>query len=150
VEDGDYNKQRVGLIGELSVYKYLFGEYPDLNVKQEGFDGGYDIAYNGRLIDVKTMGRKSFVKPEFVNNFYLLQSHLQSDTIVFCSLHTVENVLEICGWLPKAELANKGKYYAAGTQRIRSDGSSFTFRQNNYEVENNKLNDIETLWKKPS
>ncbi len=70
VEDGDYNKQRVGLIGELTVYKYLFGEYPDLNVKQEGFDGGYDIAYNGRLIDVKTMGRKSFVKPEFVNNFF--------------------------------------------------------------------------------
>ncbi len=145
VEDGDYNKQRVGLIGEFTVYKYLFGEYPDLNVKQEGFDGGYDIAYNGRLIDVKTMGRKSFVKPEFVNNFYLLQSHLQSDTIVFCSFHTVENILEICGWLPKAELANRGIYYSAGTKRVRSDGSSFTFRQNNYEVENKNLNDIESL-----
>jgi hypothetical protein len=145
VEDGDYAKQKHGLIGELSVYKYLFGTYPDLSNKQDGFDGGYDMAYNGRLIDVKTMGRKTYVRSDFVNNFYLLQFGHKADTIVFCSYHTIDMVLEICGWLPKAELAERGILYAAGTQRSRADGSSFPFRQENYEVENKDLNDIETL-----
>ena len=150
VEDGDYARQRIGLIGELMVYKYLYHHYPDLNLKQDGFDGGYDIAYNNRLIDVKTMGRKSFVRPDFVNNFYLLQSHHQADTVVFCSFHSGESVLEICGWLPKEELATRGIYYAAGTQRLRTDGSSFTFRQHNYEVKNIDLDDIETIRSKLS
>jgi len=145
IEDGDYAKQRVGLIGEFTVYKYLFNVYPDINLKKDGFDGGFDIKYNGLLIDVKTMGRKSYVRPNFVNNFYLLQADHNSDTIIFCSYHTVDNVLEICGWLPKAELSTRGIYYAAGTRRVRTDGSSFTFRQNNYEVENKDLNDIELL-----
>ncbi len=145
IEDGDHAKQRIGLIGELTVYKYLFNEYPDLNLRQDGFDGGHDIKFNGLLIDVKTMGRKSYVRPNFVNNFYLLQSNHNSDTLVFCSFHTVDNVLEICGCLPKLALSAKGIYYATGTRRIRSDGSSFTFRQNNYEVENKDLDDIELL-----
>lgn len=145
VEDGDYEKQKIGLIGELCVYKYLLNCYPDLNEKQNGFDGGYDIDYNGRLIDVKTMGRKSYVRANYVNNFYLLQSNHNANTIVFCSYHTADKVVEICGWLPKVALAAKGIFYAAGTRRIRTDGSSFTFRQDNYEVENKDLDDIETL-----
>lgn len=149
VEDGDYEKQKIGLIGELTVFKYLLGSYPDLNTRQDGFDGGYDIAYNSKLIDVKTMGRKSYVRPNYVNNFYLLQSNHNSDTIVFCSYHITDKVLEICGWLPKAELSTRGIYYAAGTKRIRTDGSSFTFRQNNYEVENKDLEDIDILKNTP-
>jgi len=145
VEDGDFEKQKIGLIGELSVYKYLLGNYPDLTIRQDGFDGGYDIVYNGRLIDVKTMGRKSYVRPNYVNNFYLLQSDHNADTIVFCSYHTSDKVIEICGCLPKIELSTRGIYYAAGTRRVRTDGSSFTFRQNNYEVENKDLDDIDTL-----
>lgn len=144
-EDGTRRKQEVGLIGELIVYNLLLGNYPDLNQRVDGFDGGYDIQFNEKRIDVKTMERKSYVLPDFVNNFYLLQERHQADTIVFCSYHNHDNILEICGWLPKNELATRGIYYAAGTQRIRTDGSSFTFRQNNYEVQNKNLNDISTL-----
>ena len=145
IEDGDHGKQKIGLIGELSVYKYLLGEFPNLKNKKDGFDGGFDIAYNARLLDVKTMGRKSFVRASYVNNFYLLQSDHNSDTIIFCSYHLNEKVLEICGWLSKTELSTRGIFYAAGTRRIRADGSSFIFRQNNYEVENKDLDDIDTL-----
>lgn len=144
-EDGNRRKQEIGLIGELIVHNLLFGNYPDLNERSDGFDGGYDILFHEKRIDVKTMERKSYVRPDFVNNFYLLQERHQADAIVFCSYHNYDNVLEICGWLPKKELAIRGIYYAAGTQRIRSDGSSFTFRQNNYEVQNKNLNDISTL-----
>jgi len=144
-EDGDYSRQKIGLIGELTVHKFLFDKYPDLTFREDGFDGGYDIKYNGKLIDVKTMGRRTYAQPDFVNNFYLLQADHNSDTIIFCSYHTIDHVLEICGWLPKEELSTKGKYYAAGTSRIRIDGSSFQFLQNNYEVENKNLIDIERL-----
>ena len=144
-EDGDPGNQKVGLIGELIVYKYLTGSYPNLNGRADGFDGGYDIQFRNKRIDVKTMERKTYAKPGFVNNFYLLQESHKAEIIVFCSYHSRDNVLEICGWLPKNELSKRGVYYAAGTKRIRTNGSSFVFRQNNYEVENKDLDSIDSL-----
>lgn len=91
------------------------------------------------------MERKTYVKPGFVNNFYLIQESHQAEIIVFCSYHSTDTVLEICGWLPKNELSKRGVYYAAGTKRKRTDGSSFVFRQNNYEVENKHLDSIDSL-----
>jgi hypothetical protein len=145
VEDGNTRKQEVGLIGELMVHYFLYGQYPNLSEKKDGFDGGFDLIWKGYRIDVKTMERKSFVRPEYVNNFYLMQEIFPADIVVFCSLNKVYNQLEICGWIPKTELGIRGKYYAAGSKRIRSDGSFFFFRQNNYEVENKDLNPIESL-----
>lgn len=145
VEDGSRRKQEIGLIGELTVYHFLYGTYPNINERQDGFDGGYDILFLGKKIDVKTMERKSYVRPYYVNNFYIMQEGHDADIIVFCSYHNSDNLIEICGWLPKNELGTRGIYYAAGTRRNRSDGSSFIFRQNNYEVENKDLDDIETL-----
>jgi hypothetical protein len=145
VEDGSPHKQEVGLIGELMVYHYLFGNYPVLDEKPDGFDGGFDIIYKKKKIDVKTMERKSYAKPNFVNNFYLMQEAHDAEIIVFCSYHNIHQVIEICGWLPKSELSSRGIYYAAGTKRVRTDGSNFTFRQNNYEIENKDLDDIALL-----
>jgi hypothetical protein len=145
VEDGNRRKQEVGLIGELVIHHFLFGKYPDLTKRPDGYDGGYDILYNGKRIDVKTMERKSYVRPDYVNNFYILQENHHADIIVFCSYHNIDGVIEICGWLPKNELAIRGIYYPAGTQRIRTDGSTFIFRQSNYEVKNKDLNDMDTL-----
>ncbi len=142
IEDGNARKQEVGLIGELAVCNYLYGEYPDLSNKKDGFDGGYDLIYADKKIDVKTMERKSYVKPNYVNNFYTMQQGHDADLIVFCSYHQVDNILEICGWLPKSELATRGTYYAAGTKRLRTDGTFFIFRQNNYEVE---VKDLEAI-----
>ena len=101
--------------------------------------------YKGRRVDVKTMERKSFVRPGFVNNFYIMQETYESDIIVFCSYHARANILEICGWIFKTDLARLGIFYKSGTKRIRTDGSSFVFRQDNYEVENKNLQHIQAL-----
>ena len=145
VEDGSPRKQEVGLIGELIVHHYLYGNYPNLSERKDGFDGGFDIFFNDKKIDVKTMERKSYVRPNFVNNFYTMQQGHDAEIIVFCSYHNIDNVIEICGWLPKSELQSRGIFYTSGTKRIRTDGSSFTFRQDNYEVEVKDLDDIDSL-----
>lgn len=145
VEDGSPRKQEVGLIGELIVHHYLHNKYLNLSEKLDGFDGGYDILFKDKKIDVKTMERKSYVRPNFVNNFYIMQEGHDAEIIVFCSYHNMDNIIEICGWLPKSELHTRGIFYAAGTKRNRTDGSSFTFRQDNYEVEVKDLDDIDTL-----
>jgi len=145
IEDGSPRKQEVGLIGELVVHHYLFDNYPNLSKREGGFDGGFDILFKGKKIDVKTMERKSYVRPNFVNNFYTMQEGYDAEIIVFCSYHNIDNVIEICGWLPKSELQTRGFFYEKGAQRNRTDGSSFKFRQNNYEVEVKDLDSIDTL-----
>jgi hypothetical protein len=145
IEDGTPERQFVGLLGEVVVHKYLFDVYPNLRERQDGFDGGVDMVFKDRKIDVKTMGRNSYVQPHFVNNFYVMQEEYKSDTIIFCSYHKKDKVLEICGWTPKNELQTRGIFYAKGTKRTQDDGRSFLFRQDNYEVENRHLDDIEVL-----
>lgn len=145
VEDGSPRKQEVGMIGEMVTHHYLTGNYPNLTEKKVGFDGGYDLLFEGRKIDVKTIERKSYVRPYFVNNFYILQERHDAEILVFCSYHGMDQVIEICGWLLKSELPTKGIFYAAGTKRNRTDGSSFLFRQDNYEVEVKDLECIEQL-----
>lgn len=145
VEDGDRRKQLVGLLGEILVIERLIGSTVNLEDRQDGFDGGFDLMYKGYRIDVKTMERKSFVRPEFVNNFYIMQEAYDSDIIVFCSYHATENILEICGWIFKKDLTRLGIFYKSGTERRRTDGSSFLFRQDNYEIKNKDLKHIRTL-----
>jgi hypothetical protein len=145
IEDGTPERQFNGLLGEVVVYYYLLGVYPDLNNRANGFDGGVDMIYKTKKIDVKTMGRNSYVQPHYVNNFYVMQEDYGSDTVVFCSYHKRDKVLEICGWMPKNELKTRGIFYAKGTKRLQDDGKSFPFRQDNYEVENRHLDDIDTL-----
>jgi hypothetical protein len=149
VENGNAQMQETGLIGEVIVYNYLFEQYPNLTGKEDGFDGGIDFHYKNKKIDVKTMGRNSYVKPHYVNNFYTMQENYESDTIVFCSYHKTDKIIEICGWLPKNELKSRGIFYKAGTVRNQDDGKSFPFRQDNYEVENRQLDDIDTLKNMP-
>ena len=145
IEDGSFEQQLTGLIGEYIVYYHLKKAKPNLSDKADGFDGGIDIVHNGMRIDVKTMGRNSYVRGEYVNNFYVMQQKYDSDTLVFCSYHKSQKVLEICGWINKNELSEKGIFYQSGSKRLRNDGSFFYFRQDNYEVKNQDLQPIDLL-----
>jgi hypothetical protein len=145
VEDGTFEQQLTGLIGEYIVYYHLKKTKPDLSKKEDGFDGGIDVIHNGLRIDVKTMGRNSYVRGEYVNNFYVMQQKYDCDVLVFCSYHKTEKMIEICGWINKKELAEKGIFYKAGTTRVRDNGTTFIFRQDNYEVKNKDLRPIEEL-----
>ena len=145
IEDGSAEQQLTGLIGQVVVYHYLKDALPDLIPPEGGFDGGIDVVHNSHKIDVKTMGRNSYVKGDYVNNFYVMQQQYESNVLVFCSFHKAQNVIEICGWMYKNELDTKGIFYKKGTRRDRTDGSFFIFRQDNYEVKNKDLSAIETL-----
>jgi hypothetical protein len=145
VEDGTFEQQLTGLIGEVILYQYLKGKLPDFDTKLNSFDGGFDIEHNNNKIDVKTMGRNSFVKDDYVNNFYDMQKKYDCDILVFCSFHKSQNILEICGWIEKKDLNTKGIFYKAGTTRIRENGTTFKFRQDNFEVMNKDLNEITNL-----
>lgn len=145
IEDGNKRKQLVGLLGEITVIERLTGQPVNLDDRQDGFDGGFDLVYKNLRIDVKTMERKSFVRDEYVNNFYIMQEAYEADVIVFCSFHAPASILEICGWIYKKDLPTLGIFYKSGTKRVRTDGSSFYFRQDNYEVMNKDLQPIKTL-----
>lgn len=145
VEDGTFEQQLTGLIGEYIVYYHLKREKPDLSKKEDGFDGGIDIVHNGVRIDVKTMGRNSYVRGEYVNNFYVMQQKYDCDVLTFCSYHKSQQVIEICGWIHKNELSEKGIFYKAGSKRLRDNGTFFHFRQDNYEVKNKDLRPIDMM-----
>src|SRR5579864_3516724 len=72
-EDGERRKQLVGLLGEIVLIEKLTGVRINLQDRKDGYDGGFDFLHKGYRVDVKTMERKSFVRPEFVNNFYIMQ-----------------------------------------------------------------------------
>ncbi len=139
--NGNKEQQFVGLIGEVMVVN-LFG----LKYKfSYGFDGGFDFEYNGKKIDVKTMGRTVNPKPNFVNNFIAFQKDFNCDYYVFASLNKKSNELNICGYLSKYDLLNKSIFYKKGTKRERSDGTYFILKADTYEIENFKLNNINEL-----
>lgn len=141
VGNGNMIEQFVGLIGEIEVKK-LFGKPIDLIA---GFDGGFDFELNGKRIDVKTMGRNVDVKDDYVNNFIGYQKHFDCDIYIFCSLNKKKNELTICGWVTKKELFEMSEMYEEGTERKRSDGTSFLTKAPLYEIKNNQLNNINKL-----
>jgi hypothetical protein len=129
-------------LGEILVKKYLCVDDSFNN----GFDGGFDLIFNGKRIDVKTMGRTVDVKSYYVNNFVSYQKDFNCDIYIFCSLNKLKNILTICGWVTKNELIERALFYDKGTIRKRSNNSQFTLKAPTYEIENNKLNDFRELF----
>jgi len=139
--NGSKQEQYVGMLGETAV-KNHFKIKTD---PSEGFDGGYDFEYYGRKIDVKTMGRTVDPRPEFVNNFIAYQKNLQADTYIFTSLNKRTSELFILGWVTKDELLERGEKFKKGTERTRTDGTTFKLKAPTYEIKNSDLNPMSTL-----
>ena len=139
VNDGNKENQLTGLIGEFEVHNYLLGYYPEFS---NSFDGGVDIVYKGKTIDVKTMCRTVDAKMEYANNFYACQLKYNCDIIIFVSLNRLENTIQICGWIEKKNLEKKSIFYEKGEKRYRDDGTYFKFKADNYEIYNYNLIDI--------
>ena len=139
--DGSKEEQYVGLLGETIVKNYL-GVDNSITI---GFDGGYDLEYNGMKIDVKTMGRTVNPRPYYVNNFISYQSDFDCDAYIFCSINKKTSELTICGWITKEDLLSKACLFEEGAIRERSDGSTFEMKAPTYEIKNSMLNSIETI-----
>jgi len=137
--DGSKENQLLGLIAEFEIHNILLGFYPEF---KEGFDNGVDIIYNDYTIDVKCMGRTVDCKKSYVNNFLECQLKYNTDIIIFTSINKIENNLQVCGWLWKKELIEKGTLYKKGEKRYRDDSSYFILAENTYEVLNKDLNNF--------
>lgn len=139
--NGTKEQQIVGIIGELMI-RDLFGagNIDGLN----GFDGGYDIKYNNKLIDVKTMGRTSPPKENFVNNLIDLQINHSADHFIFNSFNKKNNILTVCGWISKTNFVKLAKYFPKDTIRKRTDGTQFKTFSGLYEIKNKDLNGVNT------
>lgn len=109
---------------------------------ETGFDGGVDILFNNKKIDVKTMGRKTDVRPNYTNNFLKLQDYLDTELYIFCSYHKIKKEITVCGWIGKEDFINKRKFYPKGTIRTRFDNSTFKTFSDLYEIDNTDLNKV--------
>jgi hypothetical protein len=113
----------------------------------DGQDWGQDFLIKSDehnfSVDIKSMKRKSGVLgSDYVLNIPSSQLHKANSKTshYFCiSFHqsaTKGTVASLLGFIDKDALEKGviGQLYKSGTKRIRSDGSSFTFYENTYEV----------------
>jgi len=142
VADGNYEEQLTGLIGQCTIQQ-VFGL--PLMTGENGFDDGKDFIYAHKIIDVKTMGRTTEVKDYYVNNFIGFQKCYKTEVYIFCSLNKKTNMLTVCGWAPKSQLFAKANLYKKGTERFRSNGTSFKTKADLYEIKNSDLNQVHSL-----
>lgn len=133
--DGTKLNQYFGILAENTVRDYVGVDL----IEPKGFDGGWDIMYKGYKSDIKTMNRKVYPKPHYVNNFLDVQRNHNSEAFIFTSLHLEHAVLTICGWITKKEFLNTAKFYSEKTKRFRDDGTFFEAEADLWEIENKYL-----------
>lgn len=139
VANGNREQQLTGIIGQCVVME-MFGQgYIDGST---GCDDGTDISVLGCSVDVKTMGRTTDVRSNYVNNFIALQLKFSTDIFIFCSYHKSKQEITVCGWIPKAEFLQKASFFPKGSTRTRLDGSTFQTFADLYEIRNDLLNDV--------
>lgn len=139
--NGNKEQQLTGIIGQCVVME-MFGQgYIDGST---GCDDGTDISVMGCSIDVKTMGRTSEVRYNYVNNFMALQKKFNTDIFIFCSYHKEKQELTVCGWISKTDFLKKADFYPKGSVRNRANGTTFTTFADLYEIRNDLLNDVDS------
>jgi hypothetical protein len=134
--DGSKDQQLVGVIGQNMMALALGKRFMQPSTTH---DGGVDFEVFGLKLDIKTMGRNSPTKIDYVNNFMASQAKFNVDGYVFASLNKTNNVLTICGWIPKELMMDRASFYKKGDVRIREDQTSFEMKADAYEIRNDQL-----------
>lgn len=141
--DGTIDQAFVGVVGQNMAHLALGLPLMDGN---SGFDGGVDLELFGLGIDVKTMGRTTDPRDEYVNNVMASQVRYHSDAYLFLSFNKVSHVLTVCGWIPKELFVHRATLYRKDDLRHRSDGTTFPCKADMYEIANAKLYRDATSW----
>ena len=139
--NGNREQQYTGIVGECMIYKALVKDLPT-------YDSGFsleDLKLNNKKIDIKTMTRTVDMRDFYVHNFVGYQKDMANDIILAISINKKTGNVQICGWLPKEEFLNKASFFEKGSVRERSNGTRFTTGAPLYELENNKLNQINSV-----
>ncbi|PNQ74870.1 hypothetical protein C1T31_01670 [Hanstruepera neustonica] len=140
--NGTKEQQLTGIIGQSVVMTFFDKGYVD---GSSGFDGGVDLTFANKSIDVKTMGRTTSVKQGYTNNFLKLQEYFKTDIYIFCSYHKTKQVLTVCGWISKEDFTKKRRFYPKGSIRTRFDKTTFTTFADLYEIDNKDLNNVNSV-----
>lgn len=140
-DDGDKEQQLTGVIGQCMIMKYFDVGLID---GTKGFDGGIDIIYHDKKIDVKTMGRNTKVEEWYTNNFHAAQDCFCPDIYIFCSYNKKTQELTICGYVTREEFIQRRKFIPKGMPRMKG-GTTFEFAYDMYEIDNTELNKINEL-----
>lgn len=129
--DGNRERQYTGILGEIALADLLGLPRP---VAKKGYDNGIDFEIAGQKIDLKTMGRTTYVKPYFVNNLIVQQvGQSQTDVYLFASINKTTNEIEFCGYIKKNFLDRKW-IKEKSAKRTRADGTTFETGMEIYEV----------------
>lgn len=134
--DGTKEQQLVGIIGQNMLHLALGKSLMQPNT---GFDGGIDAKIFGTSFDIKTMGRTTPPRLDFVNNLVRSQTRYNVDGYIFASLNKTNYILSICGWLPKTSFIERAELHMRGTTRTRADGTTFEMKTDTYEIRNDAL-----------
>ncbi len=140
--NGTKEQQLTGIIGQSVIMTFFDKGLVD---GSSGFDGGVDLVFNNKTIDVKTMGRTTSVKTGYTNNFLKLQDYFNTNIYVFCSYHKIKHVLTVCGWISKEDFVIKRQFYPKGSLRTRFDKTTFTTFADLYEIDNKDLNNVNSI-----
>jgi len=139
--NGNYEKQYTGLIGELTLHRVLGLTKP----KYTSGRLDSDILINNKKVDIKSMARNVYMQDHYVHNFVAYQKDMPSDILLFISINKKSGVVQICGWLEKEKFLNEASFFDQGDKRERDDGTSFVLRAPLYEIEQNKLNKLNSV-----
>jgi hypothetical protein len=142
IADGTKEQQFVGLVGQCIILDLLNYPFPTGN---EGFDNGIDLVLGKYKIDIKTMGRNTEVKKNYVCNFIGLQKKYDTDIYIFNSFNKISKMITICGWIDKDSFFKKAQFLKKGSVRYRADGSNFSTFADLYEIRIECLNDVNSV-----
>ena len=134
--DGNKKEQLTGIIGQTVFSDEIKAARP---TGATGFDGGKDFIINGKKIDIKTMTRSVPMRSYFVHNFIGYQKNYEVDYYIFASFNTTNKKLTICGIIDKENFFEKSTFFAKGSIRKRSDGTTFETFAPLYEIKQTAL-----------
>ena len=139
--NGNRIRQYTGIVGECMIHKALDRDLPNYN------SGSLieDLKINNKKVDVKTMARNVDMRDFYVHNFVGYQKDRENDVLLFNSINKKTGNVQICGWLPKKKFLERASFFDKGSERKRTDGTSFITQAPLYEIENNKLNQINSV-----
>jgi len=139
--NGNRIRQYTGIVGECMIHKAL-------NRDLHNYNSGSlieDLKINNKKVDVKTMARNVDMCDFYVHNFVGYQKDRENDVLLFNSINKKTGNVQICGWLPKKKFLEQASFFDKGSERKRTDGTSFITQAPLYEIENNKLIPINTV-----
>jgi len=139
--NGNRIRQYTGIVGECMVHLAMGEDMPR-------YDSGSlieDLKINNKKVDVKTMARNVDMRDFYVHNFVGYQKDRENDVLLFNSINKKTGNVQICGWLPKKIFLERASFFDKGSERKRTDGTSFITQAPLYEIENNKLIPINTV-----